>query len=100
MMGTSAFITSGKEDRMKRYLILLAVALTAVPSFGLHGQPKASSQFHGTGSRPRVKTEQRSAVHPRGGTAARGKTAGTSAGAARGKFVKRAQTSATVATVG
>jgi hypothetical protein len=83
---------------MKKYLILIAVALTALPSFGSHGQPKASSQFHGTGSRPRATAEQRSAVHPHGGMAARGKTAGTST-AARGKFAKRAQTSAAVATV-
>jgi len=83
---------------MKKYLVLMAVVLTSLPSFGSHGQPKASSQFHGTGSRPLVKAEQRSAVHPHGEGAARGKNAGTSA-AARGKFAKRAQTSATVAAV-
>jgi hypothetical protein len=59
-----------KENRMKRYLVLLTLFLCSLPGFGSNRQPSRSSQFHANKSRTSDKADRakRNAVaHERDG---------------------------------
>jgi hypothetical protein len=86
---------------MKRYLVLIALFVTALPSFGSHGQPSRSSQFRVKKSNISHKADVRTRAHrPTGARAAAepGKT--TANRAHKGRLVKRALGLSSVSTVG
>ena len=86
---------------MKRYLALIALFLTALPSFGSHGQPSRSSQFRIKKSNISHKADVRTRAHHLSGARAASVPMKAAANRAhKGHFVNRALSLSSVSTVG
>src|ERR1700692_2978593 len=85
---------------MKRYFVLIALFLTALPSFGSHGQPGRSSQFRFTKSNISHKANVRTRAHQPTGVRAGSEPLKADANRAhKGRFVNRALSLNSVSTV-
>jgi len=85
---------------MKRYLVLIALFLTALPSFGSHGQPSRSSQFRIKKSNISHKANVRTPAHQPTGVRAGSEPVKADANRAhKGRFMKRALSPSSVSTV-